>query len=160
LAGETRRRKAERARVRELDARTVDIVRPGDDASERAHNQKGQNTNTGPFGTGAYRHATDGGWFSWDLKVQPGQPQELRATYWGSDDGRVFDILVDGEKLATQQLRNQRPGKFFDETYPLPAESVSGKEKITVRFQARDGGFAGGVFGLRVTRTAGAIPKD
>ena len=63
---------------------------------------------TGEFSNRRWRHATDGGWFSYNLKVLPDQPQELLVTYWGSDGGgREFDILVDGQKLATQKLREQ-----------------------------------------------------
>ena len=84
-----------------------------------------------------------------------GKPQELRATYWGSDGGpRVFDILVDDAKLATQRLRNNHPDKFFDETYPIPEEMTKGKEKVTVKFQAHLRSTAGGVFGVRVLKAA------
>ena len=82
----------------------------------------------------------------------PDQPQELRVTYWGSDGGRVFDILVDGEKLATQKLNDNQPDQFYDEVYPLPDELTQGKERVTVKFQAHPGNTAGGVFGLRTMR--------
>jgi hypothetical protein len=100
------------------------------------------------------RHFRDagGGWFSWDLKVEPGRPQELRVTYWGSDDGRKFDVLVDGVKVKTEELKNAHPDEFYDETYPLTAEMLKGKQKITVKFEAAEGSTAGGVFGVRVMR--------
>ncbi len=64
------------------------------------------------------------------MKVLPGQPQELRVKYWGGDaGGREFDILVDDEKLATQKLDNNKPGEFYEETYPLPPQMTQGKEK-------------------------------
>ena len=83
----------------------------------------GEQTAAGDFGDRKWRHATDGGWFSWQLKVLPDQPQELWVTYWGSDGGnRIFDILVDGQKIATQRLENNKPDKFYDEVYRLPAD--------------------------------------
>jgi hypothetical protein len=107
----------------------------------------------GDFQDRSWRHASDGGWFSYELKVLPGKPQELRITYWGSDGGpRVFDVLVDGTKVATQQLQGNRPGEFFDEVHPLPESLTQGKEKVTVKFQAHPGATAGGVFGVRVVR--------
>jgi hypothetical protein len=77
----------------------------------------------------------------------------LLVDYWGGETGaREFDVLVDGETIATTRLDMDAPGQFWDKTYPLPAELVAGKEKITVRFQAHPGNYAGGVFGLRVMR--------
>ena len=141
------------ARQRELTARTVDAVVPDREQSERDHALRGEQTGAGDFGDRKWRHATDGGWFSWRLKVLPGQPQELRVTYWGSDGGnRVFDILVEDRKLATQKLEQRQPDKFFDEVYPLPADLLKDKQTITVKFQAHPGAFAGGVFEARVMR--------
>jgi uncharacterized protein len=131
----------------------VDFVLPDNPQNERDHNLQGERTGAGDFGDHKWRHATDGGWFSWDVKVQPDAAQELSVTYWGSDGGnRVFDLLIDGEKLATQRLERNKPDQFFDEIYRLTAKMVQGKPKVTVRFQAQPGTWAGGVFGLRVMR--------
>jgi len=144
---------AELARQRELTARTVDFVVPDREQSERDHRMAGERTAAGDFGDRKWRHATEGGWFSWQLKVLPDQPQELWVTYWGSDGGnRNFDILVDGQKIATQRLENNKPDKFYDEVYRLPADLLKGKQAITVKFQAHPGAWAGGVFGARVMR--------
>ncbi len=145
--------KAELAKQKELDARTVDHVMPGHDQNERDHKIAGERTSSGDFGQRKYRHATDGGWFSWDVKILPDQPQELRVTYWGSDGGgRTFDILVDGQKLATQKLEHKQPDKFYDEIYPVPAEMLKDKDHVTIKFQAHPGSFAGGVFDVRMMR--------
>ena len=144
---------AELARQREIAARTVDYVVPDREQSERDHAMRGEQTAAGDFGDRKWRHATDGGWFSWQLKVLPDQPQELWVTYWGSDGGnRIFDILVDGQKIATQRLENNKPDKFYDEVYRLPADLLQGKQTITVKFQAHPGAWAGGVFGARVMK--------
>ena len=146
---------AELARQRELATRTVDFVLPDREQSERDHVLRGEQTSAGDFGDRKWRHTTDGGWFSWQLKVLPDQAQELWATYWGSDGGnRVFDILVDGQKIATQRLENNKPEQFFDEVYRLPADLLKGKQTITVRFQAHPGAQAGGVFGARVMKVS------
>ncbi len=145
--------KAELARQKELEARTVDAVNPGEEQNERDHALKGERTSSGDFGGRKYRHATDGGWFSWEVKVLPGRPQELRVTYWGSDGGnRVFDIFVDDTKLATQRLQNNQPDKFYDEVYALPEALTKDKTKVTLKFQAHPGAWAGGMFGCRVMK--------
>jgi DUF1680 family protein len=146
---------AQQAREQQVQARTVDRVQHGDEANERQHNLRGERMAAGPFNDRHWRHATDGGWFAWDLKVAPAVPQELLVTYWGSDAGnRVFDILVDGQKLATQRLQNNRPGQFYDEVYPIPSHLTEGKQTVTVRFQAHPGAWAGGVFGVRIVKAA------
>jgi DUF1680 family protein len=144
--------KAEQARVKELDGRTVDRVLIGRRQSEKEHAQRGENTEAGNFDAHWWRHATDGGWFSYELKVIPNAPADLLVAYWGSDGGREFDILVDGTKVATQKLENNKPGEFFDVVYPLSAEMTKDKEKVTVRFQALPGRMAGGVFDCRILR--------
>jgi DUF1680 family protein len=144
---------AELARQKELQARTLDYVAPGEAENERDHQQKGERTAAGVFGGRRWRHATDGGWFSWELKVLPDRAQQLRVTYWGSDGGnRLFDVLIDGARLATQRLQSNRPNRFYDEVYAIPAEMTKGKERVTVRFQAHAGAWAGGVFGVRVVK--------
>lgn len=141
------------AQQKALEARTVDGVNPGEEQNERDHALKGENTQAGDLGGRKWRHAPDGGWFSYELKVQPDQPMSLAVTYWGSDGGRVFDVLVDGEKIATQRLDNNKPGQFYDEIYPLPENVVRGKQRVTVKFQAHAGSTAGGVFGVRLVRS-------
>jgi hypothetical protein len=136
------------ARSRERERRTVDRVRPGD-ASEREHGLSGERTSTGGVPGGAWREAASGGWFAWRMRAAPG-PTILSCRYWGSDfRNRAFDILVDGEKVATQRLENERPGEFLDVDYEVPAALTQGKSEVTVRFQAREGQTAGGVFGCR-----------
>jgi hypothetical protein len=145
--------KAELAREKELEARTVDAVKPGFEQNERDHRMRGDKTGAGEFGGRKWRHATEGGWFSWELKVQPDQPQQLQVTYWGGDGGsRVFDVLIDNTKLATQRLQNNRPDKFYEEVYPIPAELIQGKQKVTVKFQAHPANFAGGIFECRIMK--------
>lgn len=145
--------KAEETRQKALDASTVDRVLIGDDASERAHAMAGEKTGAGPYADRHWRHAVDGGWFSYELKVLDGRPMTLLCCYWGSDVGpREFDVLIDGKKIATQKLSNNRPDQFFDEVYPIPAELTAGKTKVTVRFQAHPGNMAGGVFGCRILK--------
>lgn len=146
---------AEQARQAALEARTVDFVQPGEASSEHHHHLQSEHSGAGEFNNRSWRDATNGGWFSYQLKVLPGVAQSLRVSYWGSDVGnRVFDVLLDGNKVATVRLENNRPGHFYDQTYPLPADLVQGKSTVTVRFQAHSGATAGGVFGCRVVKQA------
>ncbi len=137
------------ARRLAAEARVVDVVRPGEPQSETDHKFQGEATQTGDFYGRKWRHATD--WFSYQVKVLPGQPQELVCTLWGGDVGaREFDVLVDGKIIATQTLNNNKPGEFFDATFPLAAELTQGKPSVTVKFAAHSGNIAGGLYGLRI----------
>jgi hypothetical protein len=144
---------AELARQKALDARTTDVLRVGEMQPERDHNLVGENTSAGDFSGRKWRHATDGGWFAFEMKVSGDSPMELVCTYWGGDAGnRVFDILVDGVKVASQTLERNKPDQFFDTAYALPRELTHGKEKVTVRFQAQPGKLAGGLYGCRMMK--------
>ena len=57
--------RAETARRAELDARTLDEYRPGEQQSEVDHGQKGEKTSAGEWQYRKLRHAPDGGWISW-----------------------------------------------------------------------------------------------
>ncbi|MEN6424765.1 MAG: beta-L-arabinofuranosidase domain-containing protein [Phycisphaerales bacterium] len=145
---------AEQKAQRDLKLRTVDEVAIGDPRSEPAHAMKGERTTSGLHFGRAWRHASEGGWFSYTLKVLPGVPQELRVGYWGSDaGGREFDILVDDVRLATVKLENNKPGVFHDETYPLPMRLIENKSTVTVEFQAHPGMMAGGIYGCAILQT-------
>jgi hypothetical protein len=147
-------------RRKELEARTIDAVEIGQRASESTHAQAGERTETGGGGGRWWRHAAAGGWFSYRLKVLSGQPAVLCCTYWGGDvPPRKFDLVVDGARIATQDLNRNKPGEFFDVEYPIPAQLTRGKQNVTVRFQAHPGNIAGGLFGLRVL-AAGEAPSQ
>ncbi|MFL6208580.1 MAG: beta-L-arabinofuranosidase domain-containing protein [Pyrinomonadaceae bacterium] len=145
--------RAEAARRAALDARTVDEYRPGEQQSEVDHEQTGAQTISGDWQGRKFRHAEDGGWFAFNLKVTPDQPVELMCAYWGGETGnRTFDILVDGQLIATQTLHQDKPGEFFDRTYAIPAELTRGKQRVEVRFQAHPGNFAGGLYGAKILK--------
>ncbi|MBX3427175.1 MAG: glycoside hydrolase family 127 protein [Pirellulales bacterium] len=149
----------QRRRLKQLDARTVDLFAIGEMQSERDHNFQGEKTGPGDFGGKKFRHAWDGGWFSFDVKLPDDGAADLIVTYWGSDSGaRKFDVLIDGEKFASESLDRDQPGKFWDRTYELPLERTTGRKTATVKFQAEPRNTAGGVFGVRVVRRDGDEP--
>lgn len=134
-----------------FEARLVDEIRPGEQQSETDHNYKGDKTRTGYHRDRSWRDTRT--WISYEVKVLPDQPMTLRCTYWGDEGGnRVFDILVDGQKIAEQKLNRNKPGHFFDADYAIPAALTQGKQHVTVKLQAHRDAIAGGLFGLLVLR--------
>jgi len=135
------------------EARVVDRVVPNNTEMEKAHNLQGQNTQSGTAYGRAWRHAPSGGWWSWDLKVLPDGPMTLACTYYGGDIGpRTFDVLVDGETVATQSIDRQKPGEFFTVEHKIPAALTRAKSKVTVQFRPHDKNTAGGVFECAMLR--------
>ncbi len=64
------------------------------------------------------RDARTGGFFAFRMKVKPG-PLILQATYWADERARKFHVLVEGQRIATQALRPDKP-IFFDVDYEIP----------------------------------------
>ena len=135
----------------EIERRTVDAVSPGDEKSEHDHAFLGEGVQTGDFYGRPWR-ASKNGWFSYVLKVDPSKPVTLVCTYRGSEGRtRVFDVVVDGRRIATESLQNH-PAEFFDSEYVLPADLTHGKQRITVKFQSHPEVITGSVFDVRAVQ--------
>jgi DUF1680 family protein len=142
--------------------------------SEASKNVKSSGSTVGSFSDRTYRHANAGGWFSYDLQVDPAVAQNfLTSTYYSGDNGRSFDIYLNDAKFKTQTITNAAgSGVFYAVTDEIPRSYIEGAgvrykvdangapvldedgERIpvvTVRWQST-GGFAGGLFGVRTTR--------
>ena len=131
--------------------RITDKVIIGKKSSEDEHQMKGVSTDTG--GPNTWRDASNGGWFSYTVAVNPDKQMELVLTYSSTDGGnREFEILVDNKKIAEQKLRAETFSAWIDKVYPIPFELTKGKKTVTVKVQALPGKIAGGVFGLRTQK--------
>jgi hypothetical protein len=139
-------RKAKREQQAELNRRTVDIFRPGEMQSERDHNFQGQNTETGDNQGIKWRHAANGGWFAFEMKTDHAHDNDLILTFWGGDSGRTFNVLLDGSVVQAITIDNLHPGQYFDQTIPIGRSQTA----LTVKFQARPGQIAGGLYGAKV----------
>ncbi len=147
-------RAAEELEKKRIAAATVSFVQPGRAHTEKEFNLQGEETAPLMVEGRAGRRAAK--WFSFDLPVDPGSPLTLLATF--SNDARqngAFDILVEGRLVGRQTTARRSPEqvvRFFDVSYPLPAALFSGKQKVTVRFQAAGESQVPGVFGVRILR--------
>ena len=141
--------RAEQERLRDLAARSVDVMHLGEMQAERDHYLQSDISYPVTYRGRKGRDARSGGYFEFTMKVRPG-PLILQATYWGDERKRKFHILVDGTEIATQTLEANKPGEFFDVDYPIPESLTNGKQSITVRFAPEEGKTAGPVFGVRI----------
>ena len=130
--------KAQRLAAQEMEDRTVDALRLGEMQPERDHLFTGENLQGGQAHGRQWRSAEDGGYFTFVLKVDEGAANELVCDYWGDDHrGRVFEIQVDGQTIATQRLDGLKQSKFYEVSYPVPAGLVKGKKSVVVKFVAK-----------------------
>ena len=127
-------------------------MQPGEMQPEREHNFKGDKTTPGEFQDRKNREARNG-WFSFDMKVLPDQPVIVHVEYWGGFPGnKTFNILVNEEVIATENISSIRDGQWVDMDYPVPAKLTKGKNMVTVKFNAFYGHMAGPVFGVRTLK--------
>ena len=133
--------KARRERV------SIDSIPLGNDQYELLHNIKGENTGAGTYAGLMLRHAwSENGWFSYDMKVEQGIKNYLLVKYFGPNQGRTFNIYIDGVLLKEETIEDKNNGDFYDEYYGLPQELIEGKDNITVKFAVRGDSWVGGLF--------------
>jgi DUF1680 family protein len=146
--------RAEQERLKELAARSLDVMHLGEMQAEHDHNFQSDSSNPDVYRGRNGRDARTGGYMAFDMKafkegVAPG-PLVLGVTYWGDETNRDFNILVDGVVIAHQVLAAPKPGEWADIDYPIPESLTAGKQKITVKFDPQNVKTAGPVFGVRL----------
>jgi DUF1680 family protein len=143
---------SERAQL-ELEARTVDRVAPGEQQPEVEHGMVAENSDTGVTVGRHWRAAT--GWFSYRMKAVPGTQLELRVTTYLREKGRAYDILVNGQVLASIEPNPQRHDRFVDAAYPLPPALVAAApdDVLTVKFAAKEKSRTASIFDVRLVKT-------
>ncbi|ENH97885.1 acetyl-CoA carboxylase, biotin carboxylase [Gracilibacillus halophilus YIM-C55.5] len=126
---------------------TIDQVSPGEQQPEVDHQLQRLYSHTGynAIVKKNWREAKDGGFFSYNVKVDSNQPIDLSVSYFGSDqqeiiDGQVFErefaIYINENLLSKQTLHGEKEGQLVTVRYALPEEWVRDKQEITVRFEA------------------------
>ena len=147
--------RAVEARQKKLEAATVAFAQPGQMQAERDANQQGDSSAPVRVEDRNGRAATK--WFSYDLPVDRAHPLTLVVTYSNENRGAsACDVLVDGQKVGEQAGLRRSPEqqiRFFDVEYPIPADLIANKSKVTVRFEAANGRSTPSVFGIRILRS-------
>lgn len=145
--------RAEEARQRDLEARTIDLVRIGQMQPERDHNLTSEKNDVRSANGRGFRSALEGGWMQFEMKSDPTAPLDLVFTYWGNERMRPdFEILVDGQKLVSETLAGRPMNQFYDVVYSLPETLTNGKQSIVIRVQANEHKTGGSVAGARVVK--------
>ncbi len=133
-----------------LDAQTIDQVAPGEQQPESDHGFQGEGVESGIAPAGRWRHARQ--WFSYELNDPQAQARMLRLILASGDAGRRFDVVVNGRVVAKLELATEAQA-LYTRDIPLPADLVAAAGgKLSVRFVAKPGSVAGGLYGLRLLR--------
>lgn len=134
-AAEAARRAQAVADRKQVLADTVDLLSPGDPASEASHAYVDARTEPAPYrGRTGRLIKTGGGFMEADLRCAA-RPMTLYVTYWGEAERGLLDVVIDGKLIATQRLNREAPGGFFEAAYLVPYAYSKGKERVRVRFE-------------------------
>jgi hypothetical protein len=144
---------AEKARLKDLQSRSVDVMKLGDTAAEKDHGLVSKISYPLSYRARPGRDARSEGFFEFKMKVAEDTPLTLRATYWGEEGKRLFHILIDGTRIASETLGYKKPGEFVDRDYPIPPELLKGKTSVIIKFEPEKGNTAGPVFGCLIFRS-------
>lgn len=126
-------------------AKVVDWFQPvGDELQAHAFR-----TNRGT-GTAFNRFWADGAGsegLSFEMACKPEGRNVLMLLYNGGErDLRDFDVIVNGELVGHEVLRDNRPGEFYFVSYPVPEQATKGKKKMKVELRSTGEVPVGGVF--------------
>jgi len=142
---------SERSRL-ELDARTLDRVAPGEQQPEVEHGMAAENSASGVT---LGRHWRDAGrWFSYTMRAKSNEPLQLLVTYYGHERGRAFDILVNGQMIASVESNKQLRDRFDVVAYQVPPAIVAAAPDgvLTVKFVAKDKSRTASIFDVRLVK--------
>lgn len=151
VAARKARRAAEERAKALREANTLDRVAPGEQQPEVEHDFVSQNSDSGLRDGRRWRR---GEWFQYTLSPRGEKSVELAVTYWGGDTGRGYDILANGELLATETVDNSKLNQYFEKRYTIPglilASATNGQ--VTIKFIAESDSRAG-IYDVRLMKS-------
>src|SRR5258708_1500348 len=143
----------EKRKQKELEDRTTDILRVGEMQPERDHDFVSEKSFTGDGEGKKWRMAREGGYFSFIMKTDPTEINNIICTYWGTDNrGKTFDIFVNDTKIATEDLNKFRTNKFYYVGYPIPKELTASRSSVRVNIVPKEHNSAGPIYGIRMAK--------
>ena len=147
----------ERDAYTKLVRETYDFFQPGQMQPERDHAYQGEATYIVEMKGRTARQAERGGWFSFEMAIPESGPVDLVFEYWGGYTGsKTFDIVVEGQTIATQNISGIKDGAFLTRRYAVPEALSRGKKRLQVRISPHAGHRGGPVFGVRSMAREGA----
>ncbi len=149
----------EKEKLREFEMSLDYLYNFDNNNSEFAKNlQASSNSEVATYSGRQLRHAPGGGWFSYDLKIDPeAETNYLNCTFYSGDRTRTFDILVNDEVLTSQPFKDApQNNEFYVQTFEIPQDMIDSAVdgKITVKFSSTNNSYVGGLFGISTSASA------
>ncbi|MCF3651527.1 glycoside hydrolase family 127 protein [Synoicihabitans lomoniglobus] len=115
-----------------LDARTIDLVIPGEQQPEVEHNfTDGDSWQGHSFGR-SFRAAND--WFSYELTPRHEAALELQLTHWGNAwQPASYTVEINGTPIGKIEISGQDGERFIIKTLSIPTGSRSNPLILTFR---------------------------
>lgn len=134
-----------------LESRTVDYFQPGNIRHERSHLFEGPGSTAHRFRNKTYRVTLPNEWFAFNMKVRPDRQNALNIEYWGGgyDRESAFDIVVDGTRIASEDITDPVGDGFYTREYDIPLHMTRNKQEIRVEIRSQARRLAGPVYGVR-----------
>ena len=134
------------------EANTLDRVAPGEQQPEVEHDYSRARTATPACATVGAGGGANG--FNTASARAAKKSVDLSVTYWGGDAGRAYDILVNGELVATETLAGAKPNQFIEKRYSIPAKFLDGtvSGRVIIRFTAKSARSAG-IYDVRLLKS-------
>ena len=102
-----------------------------------------------------FRDASDGHYFSYLMQTGGQTDLSLRLKYWGVGEWKTheFDIFIDDTLVqSVNNTGKYRISEFKYETYPIPAELLTGKTQVRVKFVAKPHKQIGEIYEIRLVK--------
>ena len=146
--------RANEARLKDLESRTVDIMRIGEMQPERDHQLTSEKCDNREANGKGFRTPYPGGFFEFKMRVDSSIQNELIVTFWVNSRGnRNGTITIDGQEIGKLDVVNGLPNNTFQEiAFPIPESLTKGKSSVNVRFSATETQTAASVSQVRGVR--------
>lgn len=112
-----------------LESKTIDQVAPGEQQPESEHDFKAVSSQSGQENGFFWRSTTTS--FQYDFKNPAFEGKTLKISYLPTKKGNPFQILINGEVLATEHFDSRESQKIIESDYDI---SQFQSEKIEVKF--------------------------
>ncbi len=143
--------KAGNDRITKFEEITEDHVRVGEQQPEVDHNFKGYNTKTGNFEGKIWREAKDGGWFSYEMKVDPKNRNILLINFWdNNDEKQEFDVIVNDVQIEPYKEIKNKSIKSSEMYFQIPKQLIQSKKIANIKIHSNT--YSGKVFDLRIIK--------
>lgn len=143
---------AKKEEIKRMETATVDFFQLGEMQPERDHNFKSEGSRVGTFKQKKYRSVTQGGWFSFEMKVDKQQPVDLVFEYSGSLRGTsIFDVYINNKLVANEKLTNDNT-EFVHHKYEIPEGVITKSGKLMIKVVPQEGSSAGPIYSVRTIK--------